>query len=101
MKYAVIGDDDAVLGFSMVGVDGRVARSADEAQAALKAALEDGEVAVVVITERIAELIRPEVDRLLFSSRFPLVVEIPDRTGPVEGRPGIREMVNEAIGVRL
>jgi hypothetical protein len=28
-------------------------------------------------------------------------VEVPDRLGPVAGRAGIREMVNQAIGIKL
>jgi len=41
------------------------------------------------------------VDSYLFSEQFPLIVEIPDRKGRLEGRPGLREMVNEAIGIKL
>jgi len=55
----------------------------------------------VIITERVAELIRPLVDRYVFAQSFPLIVEIPDRLGPVAGRPGTREMVNQAIGIKL
>jgi vacuolar-type H+-ATPase subunit F/Vma7 len=41
------------------------------------------------------------VDRYLFTEMFPLIVEIPDRKGPLAGKPGIREMVNIAIGIKL
>ncbi len=101
MRYHIIGDEDAVLGFGMVGVPGRSVVTAEQAEDALKAALADGEVGIIIITERIAELIRPTVDRYLFTARFPLIVEIPDRGGRMEGKLGIREMVNGAIGVRL
>ena len=101
MTYYVIGDDDTVLGFGMVGVRGAAVMDADQAETAFRQALQDRDVGILIITERIAELIRPLVDRFVFSERFPLVVEIPDRGGPIEGKPGIREMVNEAIGVKL
>ena len=101
MKYYIIGDEDAVLGFGMVGVKGRVASSPAEAESAFRAALEDKETGIVIITERVAELIRPVIDRFLFTENLPLVVEIPDRVGPVSGRPNIREMVNTAIGIKL
>ncbi|MCF7915030.1 MAG: V-type ATP synthase subunit F [Spirochaetaceae bacterium] len=101
MKYFMIGGDDAVLGFGMVGVEGRVAENADEAQSALQEALSDRQVGIVIITEPVAELIRPQVDRYVFSQSFPLIVEIPDRQGPLEGRPTLREMVNQAIGINL
>ncbi len=101
MKYAIIGDEDAVLGFEMVGVSGRTARDPEEARRAFQAVLEDGQTGIIIITERVADMIRPLVDRFLFTQSFPLIVEIPDRKGRQPGRPGIRELVNAAIGVRL
>ena len=101
MRYFVIGDEDAVLGFGLVGVHGQSAATPEQAQRAFTLALEDKEVGIVIITERVAELIRPQVDRYLFTQSFPLIVEIPDRLGPVAGRAGVREMVNQAIGIKL
>ena len=101
MKYSIIGDEDTVLGFGMVGVLGKVATSADEAQRAFDATLEDKDVSIIIITETIADMIRPTVDKYLFTVNFPLIVEIPDRQSSKAGRPGIREMVNSAIGLKL
>src|SRR6056297_2310811 len=101
MKYFIIGGDDAVLGFGMVGVEGRVAETPDEARESLQEALNDKQVGIVIITEPVAELIRPLVDRYVFSQSFPLIVEVPDRQGPMEGRPSLRELVNQAIGINL
>lgn len=101
MRYSIIGDEDTVLGFGMVGVSGKVATSADEAQRAFQAILEDKETSIIIITEKVADMIRPTVDNYLFTVNFPLIVEIPDRHGTKAGRPGVREMVNAAIGLKL
>jgi V/A-type H+-transporting ATPase subunit F len=101
MKYSIIGDEDTVLGFGVVGVAGRVAASAEEAQRAFADLLHDKETSIIIITERVADMIRPVVDRYVFTESFPLIVEIPDRHGPTPGRPGIREMVNTAIGLKI
>jgi V/A-type H+-transporting ATPase subunit F len=101
MKYYIIGDEDSVLGFGMVGVRGKIVRSRETAEAAFREVLEDGETGIVIVTEAVADLIRPIVDRYIFSEHFPLIVEIPDREGPKEDRPGIRELVNAAIGITL
>jgi len=101
VKYSIIGDEDTVLGFEMVGVSGRTARDPDEAQRAFRAALEEKETGIIIMTERVADMIRPLVDRYLFTESFPLIVEIPDRKGREPDRPGIRELVNAAIGIRL
>ena len=99
MEYFVIGDEDTVLGFSLVGVSGIVAATADEAKGAWDKALEDKAHGVIIITEDVADLIRDTVDRYLFSESFPLVVEIPD-PGKTSSRD-LRSLVNEAIGVSI
>jgi V/A-type H+/Na+-transporting ATPase subunit F len=101
MKYSVIADEDTVLGFGALGVPGKVAETADDAHRAFDTLLEDKQVGIIIITERVADMIRPLVNKYLFTVNFPLVVEIPDRAGHVPNRPGIREMVNSAIGIKL
>lgn len=101
MKYFIIGDEDAVLGFGMVGVRGTAVRNREEAEQAFRDAFEDKETGIVIVTERIADLMREQVDQFIFTRQFPLILEIPDRQGRMEGKPGLREMVNSAIGIKL
>ena len=77
MQYYIIGDEDTVLGFGMVGVKGQVVHNEVEAEDAFNHALESGDIGIIIITERIAELIRGTVDRFIFTRKFPLIVEIP------------------------
>ncbi len=100
MNYFVIGDEDTILGFSLVGVAGLVATNPGEARAAWDKALESHMNAIIIITEDIADMMRETVDRYLFSEVFPLVVEIPSARGEGTSRD-IRALVNEAIGVSL
>ena len=101
MKYSIIGDEDTVLGFAIVGVSGRVATDAGEAQRAFETLLQDQETSIIIMTERVADMMRATVDQYLFTETFPLIVEIPDRHGPAPDRPGIRELVNNAIGIKI
>jgi len=101
MKYFIIGDEDAVLGFGLAGVQGRVARTAQQTNDAFEDALADEETGIIIMTERAADMIRTVVDAYVFSERFPLIVEIPDRRGMDRERPGIRDLVNTAIGIKL
>lgn len=101
MKYYVIGDEDTVLGFGMVGVEGTTVTSREDAEFAFDGALADREIGILIITETAADTIREKVDALLFSEQFPLIVEVPDRKGKHPDRPGLRQMVNEAIGIKL
>ena len=101
MKYFIIGDDDAVLGFELVGVSGARASTPAEAEEAFNKALGSRDTGIIVITEEVADMIRPLVDRYLFSETFPLIVEIPGSRGLGKERKDIRTLVNEAIGIKL
>lgn len=100
MEYFVIGDEDTVLGFNLVGVSGMSATNAEEARTAWSKALENNQTGIIVITDVVANLIRETVDQYLFSETFPLVVEIPSPRGDGHGRD-LRALVNDAIGVSL
>ena len=101
MKYSVIGDEDTVLGFGIVGVPGRIATNEEETRRAFQELLEDKDVSIIIITERLADKIRTLVDQYLLTQSFPLIVEIPDRQGRLPGRPDIKELVNAAIGIKI
>lgn len=100
MKYFVIGDEDTVLGFSLVGVFGVQATTQEQALQAWNKALEDPENGIIIITHEVASMIRSLVDQYLFSESFPLVVEIPGARS-TDSPPDLRTLVNQAIGVSL
>jgi len=101
MTFFVIGDRETVLGLRLVGVEGTVASERDEALAALKDAVVRKDVGVVLVTEKVAAKIRNAVDARLYGFGFPLVLEIPDASGPAPDRPKIEELVHKAIGVSI
>ena len=53
------------------------------------------------VTEKVAAEIRDEVESRLYGIGFPLVLEIPDPSGPVPGRLKIEEVVRRAIGISI
>ncbi|MGI6460234.1 MAG: V-type ATP synthase subunit F [Candidatus Hydrogenedentales bacterium] len=97
----VIGDDQTVLGFRLVGVEGRVASGRDQMLAALNEALGRREIGLIVVSERLAGEIRDEIDARLSDAGFPLILEVPDAQGPLPGQPGLAEIVRKAVGVNL
>jgi V/A-type H+-transporting ATPase subunit F len=58
-------------------------------------------VGIIIITEPAADMIRERVNEYVFSRSFPLIVEVPDREGRGEDRPGLKELVNQAIGINV
>jgi V/A-type H+-transporting ATPase subunit F len=101
MKMLVIGHPQAVLGFSLVGVQGQAATSAAEVSRALEDALSASDVGIILVTEDAARLIEAQMDQLKLRSTVPLVVEIPGPEGMPPDQPSLNEVVWRAIGVRI
>jgi V/A-type H+-transporting ATPase subunit F len=101
LKFFVIGDEDMVLGFGLVGVEGVVVGEAQETRRALDAAMTHNDIGIILLSERAANWIRPEVRKYFFYQAYPLIVEIPDRLGTVGERISIEDVVQAAVGVRI
>ena len=101
MSFYVIGDIDTVTGFKLAGIDGRIASSAYEAQEALEVAVCRQGIKIIIMTEKIASLIRERIDTYVYEMEFPLIIEIPDASGPLDGRKGIEQIIKEAIGISI
>jgi V/A-type H+-transporting ATPase subunit F len=101
MKVLVIGHPEAVLGFSLAGVSGRVATSAAEVNQALDDVQASKDVGIVLVTQDVAQLIPARMEHLKLRSTIPLVVEIPAQGGAPEGQESLGEIVLRAIGIKL
>ena len=83
-SVAIIGDIDVVSGFRLGGVKrAEVANSAEEAVAAFDKIL-DEEISIIIITQVLANEIRNHINRKIGSSVLPMIIEIPDKTGPLK-----------------
>jgi len=101
MKVLAIGHPEAILGFSLVGVHGQVAETAQEANQALDEVLSAPDVGIILVTEDVADLVETRMDELKRRSTVPLVVEIPGPEGTRVDRPPLSEVIRRAIGVKI
>jgi len=101
MKILVIGHPDAVLGFSMAGVGGKVATNANAVNQALDEAQANKDVGIVLVTQDVAALIPARMENLKLRSTIPLVMEIPASGGTPEGQASLGDIVLRAIGIKL
>ena len=101
MKVLVIGHPEAVLGFSLAGVNGQAVTTADEAGRALDEALASKEIGIILVTQDIAGMLQARVEDLKLHSTVPLVVEIPSPAGVSPDQPSLSEVVLRAIGIKL
>jgi V/A-type H+-transporting ATPase subunit F len=101
MKTLVIADEDTVIGFSLAGVQGVIVTTAEETHNAFEQATQMNDVGILLLTERVAQMIREKVDNWIIGGGQPLIIEIPDSQGPLEGRRTPHEFVKSAIGVKF
>ncbi len=101
MKVLVIGNPEAVLGFSLAGVEGQVVTSAEEVNQALDDALSAKDIGIILITQDASELIGARMEFLKLHSTVPLVVEIPSPQGVLPGQPTLSEVVLRSIGIKI
>ncbi len=101
MAFYIIGDEDSVLGFNLIGVSGKAVENVDEARESFHKMIDGNSIKILLITERVAELLQQEIDEHRAKMAFPIVVEIPDMGGPIPTRKSIADIVRSAIGIEL
>lgn len=94
-KIVVIGDEDAVFGLSLIGLEGYAVTSVEQAREAVRKAMSDPGTALILLTENWSEA-RPEP----MDESGALVVEIP---GPGASKPSmaLETRIEQALGVHL
>ena len=88
-------------GFRLAGVSGQTVACAPKAALALEAVAAQRDCAVIILTETIADSIRAQVERIRFESSQPIIVEITGSDGPLPSRKSLRQLAQEAVGIRI
>ena len=70
-------------------------------QRLVKRAMAQTDCAVILLTEKVADGIRPEVERIRYECDRPLILEIPGPDGPLPGRKSLRQLAQEAVGIHV
>jgi vacuolar-type H+-ATPase subunit F/Vma7 len=98
----VIGDNNMITGFQLVGVEGVQVNSTDEAKQALESVLARGNVAVVIVSQAFSTqpAMREAIDKIRRERTKPLIVEIPGSRGTT-GETRISHLLSKTLGVRL
>lgn len=102
MKIFLISDNvDTKTGMRLAGIDGVIVHDREAAIDALKNAVMDTSIGIILITEILVELFPEVISDIKLNHRRPLIVEIPDRHGTNRSPDYIMRYVNEAIGIKL
>lgn len=101
-KIAVVSDPDVATYFRIAGVKNsyEIAKP-EEASGIVESLANDKEVAIIIVTEKIAERVKPVID--VISRRvYPTIITIPGREGPgAEKISPILDLVKRTVGVDI
>jgi vacuolar-type H+-ATPase subunit F/Vma7 len=102
MNGFVIGDNDMLTGFRLVGVEGKEATSGAEALKALKEVLARKEYAIIIISQELANQseVQFEINKTRRERTAPLIVEFPSSSGKANS-VSLSELVSKSLGVRM
>lgn len=102
MKAFVISDNhDTVVGMRLAGIDGVVLHEREEISSKLKALVRDNSIGIIIITEKITDIVKEEILEYKTKRTIPLIVEIPDRHGSNRGDNTIMSYVRESLGIKV
>ncbi|MGN0675886.1 MAG: V-type ATP synthase subunit F [Oscillospiraceae bacterium] len=102
MHFYLISDNvDTQMGMRLAGIEGVVVHKPDEVRDALNEAMENKEVAVILITEKLVKLCKETVYDYKLNRKQPLIVEVPDRHATSNITETISSYIESAIGLKL
>jgi V/A-type H+-transporting ATPase subunit F len=102
MKMYLISDNtDTLNGMGLAGVAGVVAHQKDEVYKALNDVIDNDEIGIVLIAEKLAAEFPEIISDVRLNRELPLIVEITDRHGSGKPADYITRYVREAIGIKL
>lgn len=102
MKSFLISDNkDTWVGMKLAGVDGVILHSHDEILNAIKSAVKNDEIGILILTEKIADQVREEVMKFKIECKKLLIIEIPDRHGTLHSQDRITNYIRESVGIQI
>ena len=102
MKFFLLSDNvDTLTGMRLAGIEGVLVHEAQETEKALLEAMDNKDIAVILMTEKLIDLIEDKINVLKLTRSSPIISEIPDRHATVDVTASISRYVEEAIGIKL
>ena len=102
MRFFLISDNiDTQVGMRLVGIEGVVVHEKEEFLEELEKAMDDKDIAIIMITTKLVALAPTQVSEMKLKDSRALIVEIPDRHGDETIGEKVDKYVSEAIGVKL
>jgi len=101
MKSFVLSDNmDTLIGMRLAGIDGVIIKDKEELLDNLERIISEEEIGILIITEKILDMAELYIMELKLKRKYPLIVEIPDRSGFTRTE-SLTKFIRESIGVKI
>lgn len=102
MKSFLISDNrDTWVGMKLAGINGIIVHDRDNALIAIKNAMKNDEIGIIILTEKVVDMATEEVMEYKLKSKTHLIIEIPDRHGTIRDYDAITNYIRDSVGIRI
>lgn len=102
MQFYLISDSiDTYTGMRLAGIQGVVVHKKEEVLSELYKAMQNEDIAVILITDILMKLCYTEIIDIKLKAKRPLIVEIPDRHMNTDVTKSIENYVHDAVGMKI
>ena len=98
MEFFCIAEKESALGFRLAGIPTREVGSAGAAFEALEEARAGKATGIILVTSRIADMLRGVIDEHISMNPLPLILEIPSK-GDFRPRKSSSELLRQIAGM--
>lgn len=98
MKIHVIGSEDTVIGFGLIGISGTVITTPEEAKEILLRLTNPKQYDLVIINSRLLQGLEEFTDNYRLNADNPILFDIPDETG-IPSEHSLKQFVKKAFSV--
>ncbi|MHA1263693.1 MAG: V-type ATP synthase subunit F [Candidatus Helarchaeota archaeon] len=98
MEVHVVGSEDTVIAFGLIGISGTIINEAKDAKTLLEELAKSKEYKIIIITQKLIEGIEEFIKDYRLNSENPILVDIPDEQG-ITTRESIKDLIRKSIGI--
>jgi V/A-type H+-transporting ATPase subunit F len=100
-SFLITNSRDTWVGLRLAGINGVIVRDGDHAIREFNKAIKNKEIGLLILTERVADMMPELVREVKLKNKTPLIKEIPDRHGSIRESDAIANYIKESVGIHI